>query len=122
MCFFKKNVKPDINKYNLMWTLWEQGKINSPYKELLTYQSEINNGGHDQYFFNLSNNGTIEKDLKVLYNILPKKLKKNLKEAYLKYCNRCNEENDFLLEEYDDIFYINEKMIDDILEDYSNKL
>ncbi|MGN0805286.1 MAG: hypothetical protein ACI4MS_07880, partial [Candidatus Coproplasma sp.] len=41
-------------KWNKMWKLWADEKAQSPYAELMTYQSEINNGGHAQYFFNLS--------------------------------------------------------------------
>ena len=37
-------------KVNKMWDLWVEGKADSPAAELMKYQSEINNGGHDQYF------------------------------------------------------------------------
>lgn len=51
--FFKKNkAEPtdEQKKWNKMWDLWAEGRADSPYAELMTYQSEINNGGHDQYF------------------------------------------------------------------------
>ena len=37
-------------KWNKIWDLWAEGEAESPYAELITYQSEINNGGHGQYF------------------------------------------------------------------------
>ena len=40
-------------KWNKMWELWAEGKAGSPYAELMTYQSEVNNGGHSQYFSNV---------------------------------------------------------------------
>ena len=41
------------DKLTKLWELWEAGKIDSPLAELMTYQAEINNGGHDQYFLNV---------------------------------------------------------------------
>ena len=48
---FKKNPRltQEQLKWNKMWELWVEGKVESPYAELMTYQSEINNGGHGQY-------------------------------------------------------------------------
>ena len=54
--FFKKSkveLTDEQKKWNKMWDLWVEGRADSPYSELMTYQSEINNGGHDQYFFNI---------------------------------------------------------------------
>ena len=48
--FFEKNkAEPtdEQKKWNKMWHLWAEGRADSPYAELMTYQSEINNGGHD---------------------------------------------------------------------------
>lgn len=42
-----------------MWELWMNEKIETPYAELMTYQSEVNNGGRSQYFDNTQNNGNI---------------------------------------------------------------
>ena len=42
-------------RWNKMWDLWADGELDSPYASLMTYQSEVNNGGHDQYFFNTAN-------------------------------------------------------------------
>ena len=42
-------------KWNLMWDMWADGDAESPYAELMEYESEVNNGGHSQYFFNVSN-------------------------------------------------------------------
>ena len=48
-------------KWNRMWDLWVEGRADSPYAELMTYQSEINNGGHDQYFVNIENTGDLQR-------------------------------------------------------------
>ena len=49
--FKKKKVEltEEQLKWNKMWDLWTDGEAESPYAELMTYQSEINNGGHGQY-------------------------------------------------------------------------
>ncbi len=62
--FFKKSkAEPtdEQKKWNKMWDLWAEGRADSPYAELMTYQSEINNGGHDQYFFNVENTGNLQR-------------------------------------------------------------
>lgn len=33
-------------KWNLMWDMWVAGNAESPYAELMEYESEVNNGGH----------------------------------------------------------------------------
>lgn len=49
--FFRKKkaeLSDEQKKENKMWALWEEERAESPYQELMTYQSEVNNGGHDQ--------------------------------------------------------------------------
>ena len=59
MSIFKKS-KKDVEvkeqklsakdlKWNKMWDLWAKGEIASPYADLMTYQSEVYNGGHAQF-------------------------------------------------------------------------
>ena len=46
--FKKKTEKPLTaeEKWNRIWELWEIGDLLSPLENLLTYESEVNNGGH----------------------------------------------------------------------------
>ena len=99
--FKKKKVEltEDQKKWNEMWELWVEGNAESPYAELMTYQSEINNGGHDQYFTNVENTSDLQKDMSVLESILSEKLKQNLQKAYQAY---------LLLEEKEDDEYAEE--------------
>ena len=127
MSLFKKNkikIEVDRNKWNKMWNLWAEEKIESPYKELMTYQSEINNGGHDQYFFNIENTGKLEKEINVLKTILPKSLKANLEKAYNAYLKYNDKEDKLLdiLEKNDEIFYKYEEDINQILETFSSTI
>lgn len=41
----------EMDSLDRLWELWEGERVDSPYAELMTYQSEINNGGHSQFFF-----------------------------------------------------------------------
>ena len=50
--FGKKDGGDGNDKWNAMWELWEQGEIPSPYNEMLTYDSEMQSGGHLQFFIN----------------------------------------------------------------------
>ena len=126
--FLKKKVEltEEQQKWNKMWGLWEEGKVESPYAELMTYQSEVNNGGHDQYFFNIENTDDLQMVLSVLETVLPQILKDNLKKAYEAYLvlevNRDNEKAEEVISQCDDVFYENETQINGILQEYSAKM
>ncbi len=124
----KKEVQltDEQKKWNKMWELWAEGEADSPYAELMTYQSEINNGGHDQYFLNVENTGDLQKEMSVLETVLSAKLKNNLQKAYKAYLVLEEKEDDEkaeeIMEECDDVFYENEEEINHILEEYSDKI
>ena len=121
----KKNVEltEEQLKWNKMWALWTEEKAESPYAELMTYQSEINSGGHDQYFTNIESTGDLQKEMSALEKILSKKLVTNLKKAYKAYIaleeNEDDERAEEILEQCDDIFYENEEKINRTLKEYS---
>ena len=124
----KKQVQltDEQKKWNKMWELWSEGEADSPYAELMTYQSEINNGGHDQYFLNVENTGDLQKEMSVLETVLSAKLKNNLQKAYKAYLVLEEKEDDEkaeeIMEQCDDVFYENEEEINCILEEYSAKI
>lgn len=112
-------------KWNKMWELWAEGKIESPFEEMMTYQGEVNNGGHSRYFSNTENVADVQKCISVLYEVLPKKLKINLENAYDAYMrlekDETDEEAEGILEECDAVFYDNEQDIIKYLEAYSEQ-
>ena len=124
----KKEVQltDEQKKWNKMWELWAEGEADSPYAELMTYQSEINNGGHDQYFLNVENTGDLKKEMSALETVLSAKLKNNLQKAYKAYLVLEEKEDDEtaeeIMEQCDDVFYENEEEITHILEQYSAKI
>ena len=127
--FFKKSkveLTDEQKKWNKMWDLWVEGHADSPYSELMTYQREINNGGHDQYFFNIDNSGNLQKEMAVLKTVLPAKLRDNLQNAYDAYLKLTNEESDeqagTILSQYDDEFYKVEEDINRILREYASQI
>ena len=126
--FKKKKVEltEDQKKWNKMWELWVEGNAESPYAELMTYQSEINNGGHDQYFTNVENTSDLQKDMSVLESILSEKLKQNLQKAYQAYLLLEEKEDDEYAEETieqcDNVFYENEKEINQMLKEYATRI
>ena len=113
-------------KLNKMWDMWVEGQVDSPYAELMTYQSEINNGGHDQYFTNVENTGDLQKEIMVLRNVLSPKLNENIKKAYEAYVILEEKDEDEQAEEAlsqcDDVFYENEDEVNCILEEYADKV
>lgn len=123
----KKNALTEEQlKWNKMWELWTEKKVVSPYAELMTYQSEINNGGHDQYFTNVENTSDLNKEISALEQILSAELKNNLNKAYKAYLILEKKEEDEkaeeTLEQCDDVFYENEEEINRLLEEYACKI
>ena len=112
-------------KWNLMWDLWVEGKAESPYAELMEYESEVNNGGHSQYFFNGENCDNLHEAVSVILPVLPEPLRGNLKKGYDAFCAQediSDDSNDDLFEECDEIFYENEQLLMDILRGYADSL
>ena len=129
--FKKKKVEltEEQLKWNKMCELWTEEKAESPYAELMTYQSEINNGGHSQYFCNVDNVSDLKKEMSALEKILTSPLYKNLKKAHKAYLTLEENEEDEeaeeaeeVLEQCDDVFYENEEQINLILQEYANRL
>ena len=126
--FKKKKVEltEEQLKWNKMWELWTEEKTKSPYTELLTYQSEINNGGHSQYFCNVDNVSDLKKEMSVLEEILTPLLRENLQKAYkadlILEEKEDDEKAEEVLEQCDDVFYENEEQINHILQEYANTL
>lgn len=121
----KVELTDEQQKWNTMWEMWSEGKINSPYEELMTYQSEINNGGHGQYFVNVENNGDIQKEMSALKTILSKELTDNLEKAYQAYLlleENDDEKADDIMKQCDNRFYENEEEINCLLEEYAAKI
>lgn len=123
---FKKNNTPvdtAQDAWNRMWELWTEGQVPSPYAELMTYQSEVNNGGHDQYFFNMENTGDLQKELVALEAALPQRLWENLREAFEAYLllaeKEDNESAEQTLARCDRVFYENEAELDRVLRQYA---
>ena len=113
-------------KWNKMWELWTYEKVESPYAELMNYYSEINNGGHSQFFTNVENTGDLEKEMSALEQVLSAKLNDNLKKAYKVYLVLAEKETDEkageILAQCDNIFYENEEEINHTLEEYASKI
>lgn len=126
--FKKKKVElsDEQKKWKMMWDLWASGQVDSPYAELMTYQSEINNGGHDQYFINVENVSDLRKEMATLTTILPETLQQNLQIAYRAYLES-NEEGidrsaDEILEKCDEAFFENEEQINSLLKAYAERI
>lgn len=123
--FRKKNpLSEDELKWNRIWDLWAEGNAESPYAELMTYESEVNNGGHYQYFDNTENCGDLKSDVAVLLSILPEPLRENLRKSYAVYSSQENISDDAIddtFEECDEVFYQHEQLLIDLLKIYADR-
>ncbi|MBP3936942.1 MAG: hypothetical protein IK954_05095 [Clostridia bacterium] len=123
--FKKKKEKPLTaeERWNRIWELWEIGDLLPPLKNLLTYESEVNNGGHSQYFFNIANCGELAAEVEAVLSILPQPLYENLSRGYAAFSAQndiSDDVNDELFEECDNIFYKHEQLIIDIIQEAAN--
>lgn len=131
---FKKNkaesreivLSDEQQKWNKMWELWMNDRADSPYAELMTYQSEINNGGHAQYFHNIDNTDDLQREITILKTVLSEKLQRNLQDAYHAHLamtdNGSDKNAETALEQCDDEFYKSEDEINCILKKYAAKM
>ncbi len=127
--FFKKRkseLSREQKKWNKMWDLWAENRADTPYAEVMTYQSEVNNGGHDQYFLNVEQTGDLQAEISILENVLSEELRSNLLTAYDAYQMLADMESDeeweAILERCDDVFFKNEEEINRILKAYAAKI
>ena len=125
--FFKRKKKDELPeealKWNKMWDLWADEKAASPYAEIMTYESEVNNGGHMQFFDNVSSTSDLTKTLSELYSVLDDVLKTNLENAYNAFLNEeTDEEIDEIIDRCDSIFYENEEKIEKLLKEYAKTM
>ena len=105
-------------KLNKMWELWAEDKLDLPCAKLMKYESEVDNGGHSQYFFNVANCGDLATEVEAVLSMLPKPLRENLKRGYDAFAAQediADDENEALFEECDDVFYEHEQLIIDII-------
>ena len=126
---FKQKSKPtppteDQLRWNHIWDLWAEGKAESPYAELMTYQSEVNNGGHSQFFDNVSHTDNLRSVMDALKSVLSEDLSQNLTNAYEAHLrleeNYENEEAERMMEACDDLFFERENEITQVLEQYAS--
>lgn len=125
-----KKKKPELTveeqRWNALWEQWMNGEAPSPLAEIMTYQSEVNNGGHDQYFFNVSNTGDLHKALAVLAEALPEVHAQNLKRAHDAYSvseeQDDTEQAEAILEQCDTVFYEHEEELNSILKAYAAQI
>ena len=120
----------DEEKWNKMIDLWSDYKLDDPIKDVITYDAEVQNGGHLQFFENCE--GEIEELMISLKKQLPEEMYSNLKEAYdlHKKKNLTIETVDDYVEEaqlgdfdkFDNFYYDNENKISKIMQEYASTL
>lgn len=126
--FKKKKKEQPIEElqWNKMWDLWMDEEAVSPYAELMLYEAEVNNGGHDQFFENASNSEDDElpRIVETLCSILGDTLKANLQKAYKAFTELYDDEDALseIYEECDNVFYDNEGEVEALLKEYARTM
>ena len=105
-------------KINKMWELWGEDKLDLPCAKLMKYESEVNNGGHSQYFFNVANCGDLAQEVEAVLSMLHDPLRENLARGYAAFSEQddiSDNVDDGVFEECDDVFYEHEQDIIDMI-------
>lgn len=121
----KKETLTTEEKLDRMWELWEIGDLKDPCAKLMTYESEVDNGGHSQYFYNIANCGDLAAEVQAVLSMLPEPLQENLNRGYTAFAAQediCDDDNEELFEECDDVFYEHEQLLIDILYESAKSL
>ncbi|MBE5818871.1 MAG: DUF4375 domain-containing protein [Clostridiales bacterium] len=113
-----------------MWENWDDAE--SPYRELMTYYNEVNNGGHYQYFDNVSSTSDLQGEMDQIKKLLSEELKANLQRAYESYLvlesmlsepeNEISDMHNEIMDECDDLFYERENEFIAVFEEYASKI
>ena len=114
----KKATLTTDQKLDKMWDLWADNQLELPCAKLMKYESEVNNGGHSQYFFNVANCGDLAAEVEAVLSMLPEPLRENLARGYTAFSKQddiSDDVNDEIFEECDDVFYEHEQLIIDII-------
>ena len=114
----KKATLTTDQKLDKMWDLWADNKLELPCAKLMKYESEVNNGGHSQYFFNIANSADLAAEVEAVLSMLPEPLRENLARGYTAFSAQddiSDVVNDEIFEECDDVFYEHEQLIIDII-------
>lgn len=130
----KKNVKEEDTfsdeKWNKMIDLWVNYELYHPIKDVLTYDAEVNNGGHLQFFENC--NDELDEMMVSLKDNLPEEIYDNLKNAYDLYISsniKVENVDDYVDEaledrfgEFDSYYYNNSNKVNEVLRNYASTL
>ena len=119
----KKAALTTDQKLDKMWDLWAINKLDLPCAKLMKYESEVNNGGHSQYFYNVANCTDLAVEVEAVLSMLPEPLRENLARGYAVFSEQddiSDDVNDELFEECDNIFYKHEQLIIDMIQEAAN--
>ena len=119
------NATNEDRKWNLMMDLWIEEDLPAPYQELITYDNEVNNGGHAQYFFNTADCRDIKTEIETILPALPDLLHENLKQglkAFLALDDVIYDPENEVFNQCDEVFYDNEELLIEILNQFAATL
>jgi hypothetical protein len=112
-------------KWNKMWMLWMNDKLESPYQEILTYENEVRNGSHLHYFNWIQEHEDFEKIIDVVsLNLKGTVLEPIFNKAYAAYqeLDQNEETANQILQFCDDAFAEAADDIENFLETIASKI
>ncbi len=120
-----KGLSEEDLQWNALIDLWNEGKLESPYSELVEYLNGVNGEGHFCHFDNISGSVDLKKYVSTLETILPEPLKSNIRRAYNAYSTNpddIDDEDAKILGDCDEVYYKNEELVNKILMKRASKI
>ncbi len=119
----KKNAPlTDEQILDALWHKWTKNETQSPLTEIMEIISNIGACGHADFFDFCKKEPHLQRDLDVALPLLPEVIKDNILKAKAVFDSTTEEEKgDDFLDEFDDVFYENEDLIDSFLLSFIKK-
>ena len=111
--------------WNKMWVLWMNKKMESPYQEILSYETDVRNGSHLEYFNWIKDNENFEKTIDIVSkNLKGTVLETIFNQAYDAYqkIEKSKDEAEQILSLCDKAFANEEDAIEKYLETIASKI
>ena len=129
MCFLKsfksKKKRQAPTKEQLLdalWKDWIKDKTNPPLTQIMTFIANVGAGGHAQFLDLCEKESKYQQVEQIALPLLPALIQYNYNQAKNVFINASEEQKNHpsFLDEYDEIFYDNEEMLDNLLLSFKN--
>lgn len=122
----ESSIPLETRKWNKMWEMWRDDRIPSPYRELMTYQTDMEKGGYNYYFAQRAAERRVAPSVEAVLSLLgdtdSAASMSDAYAAYEKYAGIDEDELKRILDECDYIYFDSKEEITEILKGYADSI